>query len=394
LLLTFEQLGKFVAISLKWPLFLLELENDPQLFKKFYDNKYNFNIGLLDKFALHSTARSWGWEDQIFRYWLSQDKFRKLLADGYGYQSVLDDPVSPVYVLDPKFNLAEVNVEKLLQVSPKVVRPTVESEPKKETVDQILGYIPVDMSEHYQMKRNPYTGAILLPGGIELEMMDIPAGKFLMGSDENDNQKPIHEITVNAFKMGKYPVTQSQYEAVMGTNPSHFSGNPQNPVENVSWFDAQAFCERLSELTGEKYRLPTEAEWEYACRAGTQTRFSFGDDESQLGDYAWFNVNSDDKTHSVGEKRANPWGLYDMHGNLWEWCADQWHESYADKPENLKQNGNTAWTDGNINTRTSVMQRGGSWVYDPFYCRSAIRFSIDAGGRNDDIGFRVVVFSP
>ena len=122
----------------------------------------------------------------------------------------------------------------------------------------------------------------ILPKGILLEMVEIPTGKFMMASDENDNEKPIHEVTVKAFKIGKYPVTQAQYEAVMGTNPSRFSGNLQNPVENVSWSDAQAFCEKLSELTSEKYRLPTEAEWEYACRAGTQTRYYFGDNEEQL----------------------------------------------------------------------------------------------------------------
>jgi formylglycine-generating enzyme required for sulfatase activity len=196
------------------------------------------------------------------------------------------------------------------------------------------------------------------------------------------------------YKIGKYLVTQSQYEAVMGTNPSNFSGNPQNPVEWVSWFDAQAFCEKLSELTGEKYRLPTEAEWEYACRAGTQTRFSFGDDESQLRDYAWFSVNSDGKTHPVGEKKANPWSLYDMHGNVWEWCADQWHDSYADKAENLKQNADTAWSDGNTKSNKTVLLRGGTWDDHPLNCRSADRYRVDADERNDRIGFRVVVFSP
>ncbi|MFM7790056.1 MAG: formylglycine-generating enzyme family protein, partial [Microcystis panniformis] len=110
------------------------------------------------------------------------------------------------------------------------------------------------------------------------EMVDIPAGKFNMGSNEHENEKPIHEVIVPAFQIGKYPVTQAQYQAVMGFNPSHFSENPQNPVEFVSSFDAQAFCEKLSELTGKNYRLPTEAEWEYACRAGTETQFSFGDD--------------------------------------------------------------------------------------------------------------------
>jgi formylglycine-generating enzyme required for sulfatase activity len=131
-----------------------------------------------------------------------------------------------------------------------------------------------------------------LPNGITLEMVNLPAGEFLMGSpdsdsDASDDEKPPHQVKVNSFAIGKYPVTQAQYQAVMGNNPSYFKNNPQNPVEQVSWNDAQAFCQKLSQITGKTYRLPTEAEWEYTCRAGTTTRYYFGDDANQLGDYAW-----------------------------------------------------------------------------------------------------------
>jgi formylglycine-generating enzyme required for sulfatase activity len=211
-------------------------------------------------------------------------------------------------------------------------------------------------------------------------MVDIPAGKFMMGSDEDDREKPIHEVTVNAFKMGKYPVIQSQYEAVMGTNPSYFSGNPQNPVENVLWSEAQAFCEKLSELTGQKYRLPTEAEWEYACRAGTHTRYYFGDDEKQLGEYAWYSQNSYSTTHPVGQKNPNNWGLYDMHGNVWEWCEDGWHNNYQNAPKD-----GSSW---NNNRSQNRVLRGGSWNYNPRYCRSAYRNINDS--RYGNYGFRVV----
>jgi formylglycine-generating enzyme required for sulfatase activity len=199
-----------------------------------------------------------------------------------------------------------------------------------------------------------------LPNQVALEMVSLPAGQFTMGSDERDNEKPQHQVKVTSFAIGKYPVTQAQYQAVMGTNPSHFKNNPQNPVENVSWNDAKAFCQKLSEITGKTYRLPTEAEWEYACRAGTTTDYYFGDNDNQLGDYAWYDGNSNNTTHPVGQKKPNAWGLYDMSGNVWEWCAD-------------------------------TCLRGGSWGYFPDFCRSAIR---RPGNRRDhrygNFGFRVV----
>jgi formylglycine-generating enzyme required for sulfatase activity len=149
-------------------------------------------------------------------------------------------------------------------------------------------------------------------------MVSLPAGQFLMGSPDSDSdaksyEKPQHQVKVNSFAIGKYPVTQAQYQAVMGTNPSYFQNNPQNPVEKVSWNNAQAFCQKLSQITGKTYRLPTEAEWEYACRAGTTTRYYFGDDANQLGDYAWYDGNSQETTHPVGQKKPNAWGLYHSH---------------------------------------------------------------------------------
>ena len=228
-----------------------------------------------------------------------------------------------------------------------------------------------------------------LADGITLEMVSLPAGQFLMGSSESDSEKPPHQVKVNSFAIGKYPITQAQYEAVMGTNPSHFKNNPQNPVEDVSWNDAQAFCQKLSRITGKTYRLPTEAEWEYACRAGTTTRYYFGDDDNQLGDYAWGGENSNDTTHPVGQKKPNGWGLYDMSGNVWEWCEDDWHDSYAGAPDD-----GTAWIDNDNRSQSRKCLRGGSWSRYPVCCRSAIRIRLNPVIHHGNIGFRVACVSP
>ena len=190
----------------------------------------------------------------------------------------------------------------------------------------------------------------------------IPVGMFTMGEGDD-----AHEVTLTVpFKMGVHEVTQAQYEQVMGSNPSRYKGS-DHPVEEVSWDDAVEFCRRLSALPAEKsagnvYRLPTEAEWEYACRAGTTTKYSFGDDESELGDYAWYGVNSDN-THPVGGKLPNAWGLYDMHGNVWEWCQD-WYDDYP----------SGAVTDPTgPASGSSRVYRGGGWESTAADCRSGVR---------------------
>jgi formylglycine-generating enzyme required for sulfatase activity len=199
---------------------------------------------------------------------------------------------------------------------------------------------------------------------------------------------------IGSFAIGKYPITQAQYEAVMEINPSRFKNNPQNPVEKVSWDDAQAFCQKLSQITGKTYRLPTEAEWEYACRAGTTTRFYFGDDANQLGDYAWYKVNSHKSTHPIRQKLPNDCGLYDISGNVWGWCEDGCLRQKTTHPVGQKLP--NAW--GLYDMSGNVWEwcedgclRGGSWWDTPYDCRSAIRtffFRRDFRGNNG--GFRVV----
>ncbi|MDB4664591.1 SUMF1/EgtB/PvdO family nonheme iron enzyme, partial [bacterium] len=219
--------------------------------------------------------------------------------------------------------------------------------------------------------------------GIKLKL--IPAGNFLMGSESGgSDEKPSHQVTLTKpYELGVYEVTQDQYEDVMGTNPSKYKGWA-NPVEHVSWEDAVEFCKKLSSLPGERsagrvYRLPTEAEWEYACRAGTFSQYSFGNEAGSLGDYAWYKSNSGSQTHPVGEKRANLWGLYDMHGNVGEWCSD-WYGVYP----------SSAVTDpAGASSSSARMNRGGSCRFTAEECRSAFREPNSPSVRFPFYGFRV-----
>ena len=233
-----------------------------------------------------------------------------------------------------------------------------------------------------------------------ITMVSIPAGNFQMGTNDTDYSwlelsRPVHSVTLSAFQMGQTEITQAQYEAVMGTNPSRFTGDNRRPVERVNWYNAVTFCNKLSEAAGLEpcydlstwecdfmkngFRLPTEAEWEYACRAGTTTKFYTGNSESALDRAGWYYSNSDNTTHAVRGKEANSFGLYDMHGNVWEWCNDWWH-SYSSENANDPKGPSTG---------SSRVSRGGSWRDFASYCRSADRSSGPVG-RYRYIGFRVV----
>ncbi|NJL91713.1 MAG: SUMF1/EgtB/PvdO family nonheme iron enzyme, partial [Coleofasciculaceae cyanobacterium SM2_1_6] len=222
----------------------------------------------------------------------------------------------------------------------------------------------------------------LLPGGVFLEMIAIPGGSFQMGDENFNYAQPVHQVNIRPFYLGKYPVTQEQYQAVIGTNPSRFKG-AKRPVENVSWHNAVEFCQKISLKTGKNYRLPSEAEWEFACRAGTQTKYYFGDDETQLGNYAWYGDNSSRETHPVGQKKKNQFGLYDMHGNVWEYCSDHWHENYNGAPTD-----GSSWETGKDNRR---VLRGGYWYSNAVYCRSSYREKALAGNSFSPLGFRMAL---
>ncbi|MDR1044377.1 MAG: formylglycine-generating enzyme family protein [Candidatus Adiutrix sp.] len=219
-----------------------------------------------------------------------------------------------------------------------------------------------------------------------MEFTLIPAGSFTMGADKDlenanyYNETPQHRVSLSQpFYLGAYEVTQEQWTAVMGDNPSYFKGR-NNPVQSVSWDGIQIFIQRLNQKEGHaRYRLPTEAEWEYAARAGTTGAYSFGDDEGSLGLYAWYEGNSDGKTHPVGQKQPNAWGLYDMYGNVWEWVQDWYGRNYS----------SSSVTDpkGPSSGSTRVF-RGGSWSYPARYCRAAARGNVSPFVRFVGIGFR------
>ncbi len=207
----------------------------------------------------------------------------------------------------------------------------------------------------------------------------IPAGEFMMGS-------PQRRVTLTRpYYMGIHPVTQAQYERVAGDNPSHFKGEDHLPVERISWDEAATFCRRLSEQAGKRFRLPTEAEWECACRGGTTTAYCFGDDEARMDEYAWFGGNSGSRTHPVGRKKPNAWGLYDMHGNVWEWCADWYQDGYSGLPDTDPTGPETG--------KYRVL-RGGSWHDHARFCRSAYRSWLAPVHRFNSNGFRIVLDFP
>ena len=263
-------------------------------------------------------------------------------------------------------------------------------------------------------------------GGLNLDMVKIPSGSFLMGSPEDELERspyegPQHHVKVASFFLGRYPVTQAQWRIVaqmpkvvrdLKIDPSHFKGD-KRPVENVTWYDTVEFCARLSRQTEQDYRLPSEAEWEYACRAGTKTPFHFGKTIStELANYDCRYVYGRGvkgeyrgETTKVNHFRVtNNFGLSDMHGNVWEWCADPWHDSYENAPKD-----SLVWDENNNDNRyhkipeciehllgdkrTRVLH-GGSWSYFPRYCRSAFRFSYFPDDRYFLIGFRVARSSP
>ena len=230
--------------------------------------------------------------------------------------------------------------------------------------------------------------AITIPvkDGICIEMVKVEGGTFMMGAtsemkNPNSNEKPVHQVTLtNDYYMGKYEVTQALWQAVMGSNPSEYKGD-NFPVETVSWNDCQKFISKLNSLTGRMFRLPTEAEWEYAARGGKESRGYQYSGSSNISDVAWYDENSGSKTHPVGTKQANELGIYDMTGNVWEWCSD-WYSSYSSSSQT-----NPTGSDSG----SARVSRGGGWFNDASYCRLSVRFYYTPDFRLDILGLRLAL---
>ncbi|MEH2010711.1 formylglycine-generating enzyme family protein [Nostoc sp.] len=282
-----------------------------------------------------------------------------------------------------------------------LVPPILGTQPFKFTVV----IVDVQGQEIKRSRRQNYYLTQDLGNGVTLEMVYIPGGEFWMGSPESEgkrysNERPQHKVTVKPFLISKYAITQAQWREVailrevrqnLKLRPSR-NGGKSHPITQVSWFDAVEFCDRLSEKTGKQYRLASEAEWEYACRAGTTTPFHFGQTiTSDLANYdGSYSYGSERKgifreiTTPVGSLQvANFFGLFDMHGNVWEWCLDHWHENYHNAPNN----GDTWWERSDNQTR---VMRGGSWRNDPHLCRSSSRLQKNASEMSNHVGFRII----
>jgi formylglycine-generating enzyme required for sulfatase activity len=323
------------------------------------------------------------------------------------YATILD--VSSLKDLATDAELEDRDFEKAIRLWKQINEVAVDPADRRRAMNKI---IDLTQRSHQtgsdKIKTELSLFRVSLGDNLDLEMVRIPSGKFMMGSPDDEidrfsNESPQHRVMVPEFFVGKYPITQAQWRAIaqqppvareLNPDPSSFKGD-QLPVENVSWYEAVEFCQRLSKWTGQVYRLPSEAEWEYACRAGTTTPFHFGNTISTEvanydGNYTYgqgIKGPYREKTTVVGSfKVANAFGLYDMHGNVWEWCQDHYHDSYTGAPAD-----GSAWIDSDAKEDAHRMLRGGSWNNYPQFCRSACRYYyFNPDHHNDNIGFRVV----
>jgi len=303
-------------------------------------------------------------------------KIQKQLAD---FEQQREQIISEIAKL--KNDALEELKQEVAKLKQPVVQPTDPVTALAETLPEIT-FETAFIDNNKNIRRETRKARQLvetLPNNVKLEMIYVPGGTFMMGSNESDSEKPIHPVTLQPFFVGKYPVTQAQWEAIMGNNPSKFKG-ANRPVETVTWDDAMQCCAKLSQLTGQQYRLLSDAQWEYACRAGSVTKYSFG--EIIMPALANYDASGIKQTTDVGKYPANAFGLYDMHGNIWEWCEDVWHGNYQGAPAD-----GSAWMAGGDLNRHLI--RGGSWYNYVNNLRCAYRYRIDTTLRNHKWGFRI-----
>jgi formylglycine-generating enzyme required for sulfatase activity len=301
-----------------------------------------------------------------------------------GYQRYLEEYPNGAYV-----QKATSELQALLQKDKKKTDVEIKSKEKVEPSNKKIEESTLKKEEVHP-KRPESLGEVL--ERLNENMVFVPGGTFMMGCTGEQGgdcfkwEKPSHKVTVSDYYIGKYEVTQKEWREVMGSDPPklRFKGCDNCPVERVSWNDIQEFLTKLNATTGKTYRLPTEAEWEYAARGGCSSQGYKYSGSNNLDEVAWYNDNSRSKTHSVGQKKANELGLYDMSGNVWEWCADDWHRNYTGAPTNGR-----AWIDS---PRASYrVTRGGSWFLDAQYCRVSNRSGYTPWSRGRYLGFRLAL---
>ncbi|MGK7894700.1 MAG: SUMF1/EgtB/PvdO family nonheme iron enzyme [Xenococcus sp. (in: cyanobacteria)] len=370
-------------------------------------------LALLTSSEAREVAREgekWGGGHGVFTHYLLE-----------GIKGAADEDKNGIVTVGELFEYVRENVKK---ATSNRQHPSIGTSPfdrkmpigiKLDTVESILNPTPTPKPSLIQEIRtindsnqNYYRQKIIVRE-VTLEMVKVPSGKFMMGATENEHysaEKPRHQVEVKSFWIGKYPITQEQWQAVadmdkvfqnLDSNPSHFKGNKLLPVEKVSWYDALEFCARLSSHTGVAYRLLSETEWEYACRANTETAYFFSSNLSRR--YARF---SDPlgRTVPIGTYPPNDFGIHDMHGNIWEWCADPWHDDYNNAPNNSivwdeKHQVSNYYLDIKNNISELINDdrwrviRGGSWADTSNQCRSAFRYDQDPNAKGNTIGFRI-----
>lgn len=299
--------------------------------------------------------------------------------------------VIEVYLDEPHHLLHRVEAEAQLEAlqTAETTRKIEEKQREQQRLEAERKKRVAEQAEQERKKQEAAREATLLKMKQEIEkglpeMVFVRGGTFQMGSNHKDNEKPIHSVMVPDFEIGKYPVTQKLWQEIMDSNPSRFKGCDDCPVENVSWDDVQKFFKKLNNRhPGKNYRLPSEAEWEYAARGGQQSKGYTYAGSNDIDEVAWYSENSGGKTHLVGGKKANELGIHDMSGNVWEWCQDFWHGNYHGAPTE-----GSPWDSGSKHARRVL--RGGSWYLNQDLCRASYRGWYGPDLRYDYIGFRVV----